>query len=250
MHFKAVTLSHNADTIFYLYWGNAANTTNTQDSAGVFSEYVGAYHLTGTADAKGLMTATNNGSTEADGKFGKAREFDGVDDSISLSGNMGDLRVCTIMGWLRRGTDNIPRWAGVFFIRDADSPASGVSINDNKFRMHWNNQGWNLTPDYAFRADEWNFFALKLTEGKVTFFFGRGAETLYRTQNKLTSATIPWGTVVHIGRDPAESSRYFKGRLDEIRIYSGDLDDNYIKTVYQNQRNPGAYFTTAFEEAS
>jgi len=105
-------LADDADTTIYIYYGNSAVTSATENPAGVWdSNYVAVWHLSDYADSTGNgNTGTNSGTNNTTGQMADARNFNGTSDYISL-GNSTTLQPAnlTVSFWVRRTTS----WSNV-----------------------------------------------------------------------------------------------------------------------------------------
>jgi len=96
----STALSASSDTDIYMYYGNGAISCDPSNPAGVWnSNYKGVWHLEedpATAGTDGIIDSTSNAnhgtdngsmnaSDQVDGKIGKALDFDGSDDYLTLS---------------------------------------------------------------------------------------------------------------------------------------------------------------------
>jgi hypothetical protein len=109
---KVPTVSSSADTVFYMYYGNAS-ATNQQDPTGVWSNgYAGVWHLkedpSGTAPQMNDSTSntihgTSVGSmtsgNQIGGKIAGALDFDGSDDYLQSS-DYDILSTITVSAWV------------------------------------------------------------------------------------------------------------------------------------------------------
>jgi hypothetical protein len=84
---KVPTLSHTADTLIYMYYGDTSVSSPTAVPEGVWDDnYVAVWHMKSdlTDSTKNGIDGTNGGSNNATGKIADARNFDGNSDYISL----------------------------------------------------------------------------------------------------------------------------------------------------------------------
>src|SRR5262249_10148626 len=85
------SLSHTADTVIYLWYGNSQITTSQEHVAGVWMQGFGAILHLGEpsgapllTDALGVSGATPTGTSAAGGQIGGATRFNGTSDSASV----------------------------------------------------------------------------------------------------------------------------------------------------------------------
>ena len=91
---KIPSVSSTVDTEFYMYYGNS-DATDQQNATGVWDDnYIFVSHMKDDPDASHIKDSTANGNNgskttagnpaEADGKIGKAQDFDGSSNEIDV----------------------------------------------------------------------------------------------------------------------------------------------------------------------
>ena len=105
---KIPSLSSSTDTQFCLYYGNSS-CSSQQDVTNVWdSNYKGVWHLhDDLLDATSNNNdGTNNGSSDASGKFGDGQSFPGVNEYIEISNSTSLENIqeddYTMAGWFTR----------------------------------------------------------------------------------------------------------------------------------------------------
>jgi photosystem II stability/assembly factor-like uncharacterized protein/PKD repeat protein len=132
------------------------------------------------------------------------------------------LQATTMSAWIKR-TGNQKSFAGIIFARGTS--ANGLSIStDNKLRVHWNDRGYNFVPTQTVPADEWVHVALVVDPEYCALYINGVADTLVQSNAPADIASVL------IGRDAA-GDRYFKGLIDEVRIYDRALSAEEIITT-------------------
>lgn len=113
------TLDYNDNTVVYLFYGNPNITSTQEDVAGTWdANYVGVWHMDGdgstqldSADGSVSHDATVSGATAgANGKIGPAYDFDGTNDTLTVS-DESELDLTnsgTFEAWVR--TDDVTTW--------------------------------------------------------------------------------------------------------------------------------------------
>jgi hypothetical protein len=230
--------------------GNAVKIgTSLESSCGILSAFinwndslVGYWDFNenegGTASDKSShdRSCTINGATWAEGKFGSALRFDGVDDSVEcVNLEIPENGPATIEGWFyftefaaERGA-NIPLVTGLYQSFERPHPQSN-EFYQNQFYL-------SGTDDYfpvasLLRKNEW--FHLVLTYAGDT-----GSAMLY--VNAVPVAIAIDETVENIGalsdfsvgRSAVGS---FKGLIDEIRVWNRVLSGDEIQASYDARR--------------
>lgn len=145
---KIPTLSSTANTVIYMYYGNAAaasqqNVTGTWDA-----NYRGVYHLNNAfLDAtSNAYNGTNTGTTDVTGKISKGRGFVQADgaDYVTISGLMGSPANITLSSWANLTTKDVTG-AHVIDLGDyVGIDADDVGVGATGFAYF--SGGWNHTP--------------------------------------------------------------------------------------------------------
>lgn len=65
-----------------------------------------------------------------------------------------------------------------------------------------------------------------------------------------TGTLVPSSNNMTIGREPWTGSYYFNGRIDELRISGRVRSDGWLRTEYNNQSDPGSFYSIAGTEVS
>jgi len=105
---KVPALSHTADTILYMYYGNAG-ASDQRNSVDVWSNgYVGVWHFASGAEDS---TGVNNGSLGtvglAAGAIGKSASLSGSNYvRVPTSSSLEPTAALTMEGWIKPTTNN------------------------------------------------------------------------------------------------------------------------------------------------
>lgn len=193
-------------------------------------------------------TANNNdgtiyGATWVDGIFGKALKFDGVDDYVRVaeSSTFKPTNSLTITAWIKpEATQNDyasivsldyradGTWAPPFVAYEL-----GASVGTGSSRRPWF-RGWEgvyVTSPDALTPGEWHLV--------VGTFDGSSAKIYVDVELKESATytgSIHYGTSrdLAIGqRSPYAPGQFFKGLIDEVKIYSGARTADEILADYQ-----------------
>lgn len=233
---KIPTLGATTDTDFFVYYGNSSQTTSQNSTDTWDSNYQLVYHMEdGTTDATSNNNiGTDNGTASATGQIGNARDFE-LDDSdfisvpddpsLDISGNI------TISFW-----HNHESTAGPDLILKGNSNSYEASFNNGNLRMRFRKNGGNeLTTNTNGNTGVWYYY---------TFVQSSTGRAIYRDGVELNSDgnTTAFNTnndVLQISKstDPAD------GIIDEVRISDVDRSGDWIVTEYNNQNNPGTFYS-------
>lgn len=176
------------------------------------------------------------------GIFGNALQFDGVDDYImvphdpSIDFTHQDF---SISFWLRQSTTDKPM---TYIIKGTHtSPGTGKNYevafidSSNSFRFNVDDNVYDpadmfIRPDWYIDTVEWyHIVAFRNTELNMLYVIVN-TEPTGMTEDNM--GDISQNEDLYIGVSPDEENTYFKGSLDDIRIYNYALSIEEIQSIY------------------
>jgi len=235
-------------TKIFMYYGNEDASDASDVNATfirVIDGVVGAWHFdegegTIAHDTSGegndgtlydANSTNDDGNTPpqwVDGKFGKALEFDGVDDYVEVpdSESLNITDEITVMAWVKE--ENIPQ-AGRPIVDKILSWVGGgwaLFFLGTEEEVRWQIGGGTVV-DYSLDTSKWNFVVGTGRSGGKMRLFVNGVEV-----GSTSITDIPSNTEnVLIGYYP---SHLFNGTIDEVRIYNRALSEEEISDLYNN----------------
>lgn len=256
------SLSTSADIPIYLWWGNSSATEYASSATyGRYNAYSGwnmVYHGNGTntlANSGGVLhTFTNSGTTEVDGKVGKARSFNGVDNFLYAAplsaGSPNFSPGVTLMGWVK--------WQSFteYFSRIIDfgngSAADNIVANHFQFTNSYRFELWNgnsgtmhlINNMWGATSATWVHFITTYSQSaQQTKTFFNGIE-IFSTSGIPTSAVPDVNrNNVYIGKSNwVGIDGFFNGQMDELRIGTTLANaTQYAAIAYAAQNSPHTF---------
>ncbi|MCB9240272.1 MAG: T9SS type A sorting domain-containing protein [Flavobacteriales bacterium] len=245
-------VKHDENTVLYLRHGNEDSALVNPSSPSTWeSSFRAVYHFDDLRDATSNDNDPTNYSTSStDGVLGNGRYFDGNDymkvpSSSSL--NVGGKHI-TMSAWVRiHGTP----------VDDAPFAVKGPSVNQEAY-MFGVNSGTNpveinsrvTTNTGHYRHD--NGSVATYEWALVHFVYdgtqGSNQKKVYVNGDLEYTATATGDIIqgnddLFIGKRVYSDNRYFKGKIDELRISSSSRTAGWIGTEYNNQFNPNQFIT-------
>jgi subtilisin-like proprotein convertase family protein len=272
------TLYFNDNTTIYVYYGNPAITSPTENSAGVWnSGFKGVWHLkeSGNGSLNEYKDSTqylNHGQggddygslyvpTRVAGKVGYGQDFNNSDGKYDLIdvGNNPVLEIpgnqITLEAWVQHNV-SVERQYGIL---DRKGWNNGYSIwmqGDHwmcpssemgcvQFNLpgstHQLNTVTTLTPS------TWHHVVGTYDGASMKVFIDgvQDSVTLAKTDNITAPLPPEDQTWIGHGDQPVDQawSAEWEGQIDEVRISSVGRDACWIQTEYNNMNNPATYIT-------
>ncbi|RJQ32079.1 MAG: DUF2341 domain-containing protein, partial [Actinobacteria bacterium] len=188
------------------------------------------------ADQTGQNSGTSSSgtATTSDAKFGRAAYFDGLNDSITASDSQS-LRISnySVDFWLKPYGQPNEDFKGL-----VGKPGRNFNawLNFTGYIHHCFHTANNVnefinTPAGNISWDNWNHITLTNN--------GQTAKTYINGIEKASAPTTPQivdNTDLMIGRElDSGAARYFKGAMDELKIYNRALSADEVSSVSKNQ---------------
>ena len=159
-------------------------------------------------------------------------EFDGIDDYVQIADDpMLDLAdQFTITTWIY--PTKIPS-SGLMTILSKDENYEFHVTPSGEINWWWNDanstirdfdsSGANIT------ANNWYHIAITYKDGEQVIYIN----SVNKGQSSYSGNLIVNNDPLQIGQDQFQSSRYFKGFIDEVKIFDGALSSADIDVIYQ-----------------
>jgi len=170
----------------------------------------------------GILT---NGPNWVDGKLGKALDFDGVDDYISINDSLS-LSLTTAV--------SISMWIYIDTLADKVLATKGLQdyemrISSNKLEMWVNADGnnRNIAGGITLQMGQW-YHLTDTYDGATIKSYVNG---ILDRQITYVASINDTGTNLWIG-SYGGGGNFFDGKVDEVRIYNGALSAKEIRTIY------------------
>jgi hypothetical protein len=241
------TLSYNADTVIYIYYGNPCVCSSQENITGVWdSDYVAVWHLKESSGTVYDSTSNDNdGSPQGtpsyvDAKIGKAYNttngYFSVPYSSSLDFVSGSM---FIECWVKYDDFTGGQDPGIFVWATGDYDMFGM--NDP------------TTP--RFRINSTTLEAGSASAGTWYYYVGRYTGSnmyTYHNTNQLGGISKTGNTAFADGTNTigyrSAYTSYIDGIIDELRISKIDRGVDYMTTTYNNQNSPATFYNEGSEK--
>lgn len=189
-------------------------------------------------DAMGVLNATSNGTTIVDGRFGKAREYNGTSNSISVSNSgLGLATALTVATWIKaddntsrnifNSTPLILHYRGAgFYLRDSSGGNSGYL-------------GWSPhipSGQWVHVAATWS--NPTVGDGQMRLYINGVKQSTELYYAGGTNQTLHSSNTLTIGGYFNSSQIWFDGNIDETMIFDRALSGTEIEDLYDSTQPP------------
>ena len=197
-------------------------------------------------ELRGFAGTTNSGWVTS-GMLGGAACFDGVDDWIRIaqSPNMLTGGAFTISAQVKLDSSCASDWTEVvsdLMASTWDGYCLGFDSNDKAYGM-MGAGGWVQDTDAL--ADQWAWVALEF-DGTTMRLYRNGAQVGTPAPASFIPATNGFFAIGN-GQDTG-SSEYWKGLIDDVRIYRAAIGTNGLSAMYDVWDDPDGDGLTNFQE--
>jgi uncharacterized repeat protein (TIGR01451 family) len=266
------TVSHTADTVIYMYYGNSGATDQQQATNVWGSNFKNVWHLTETSGAT-LHDSTSTGNTATNqgvAALGAAGQMGrGVTLNTNVSGtgylsttmNYSNPNPYTVSIWfkttnsaghkifgletLQTGTTSA-NYDRMFYVNASgklvggmyDSSGSGTRVT--------------LTSSATVTNNIWHYVALTFTNTTLTCYLdgtSLGTATV-TTPQTYTAGYWRMGSYQLGGSPgswPSSTNGYLVGSIDEARYSASARSADWIATEYNNQNSPSTFYSLGVE---
>lgn len=254
------------DTIFYIYYGNAA-ASETNQTTTWRNEYGGVWHFESDFDVEisDSSQGAHNGfgrngfdsSNQVAGAFGSGAEFNNSEYialDYGLSGN-NSLPQISVSGWVNttvNGTSLSENWSLIDFDR---SEFFNVFIHgDGRVGFSTAGTGFGIDDFYStgvtVNDGNWHHIAA-VYDGTDKILYVDGAEVA-RDANSHGGASLGDGTRYAFIGDGSEATSfdgsrnnvYYDGLYDNLRVYEGTTSGAWVAAEYRNHFSPNTFYQT------
>ena len=212
-----------------------ANTLLIYDYKTLDTNNDGIIDGTADVDKDGILDAFDTSFSPA--YFGSPRDlhtklfldFDGRNDYGQSTAILGGLSNASLMAWIDLNpafaTDGIIVGQDNFQIRITSARKLEAVVN-----------GTTLTHNTALDVSRWYNVAAVYGGGFLRLYLNG---TLVETQ-AVSGAISADASLLTIGKNPSANDKYFKGKIDEVRVFNANLTDSQLqRMVYQEIKDFG-----------
>ncbi len=245
-------LSSTTNTTLYMYYGNASATTR-QNKTGVWTNYVGVWHLPDgtTLSANDSTSNANNGTivgaTATAGQIDGAGSFNGSNTQIDVGGTGLATANITVSAWVNSNATQAMR---IFAAKYTNVSGWALGMDDSTPNVvKWFTSTGNGVEDTLISTGT-SLCGSSNTLCNDTWYHVVGTydgttKRLYI--NGVQNNSVAWagpigysGTTSHSGS--LGGSQFFNGAIDEVEVSNVVRSSDWIATEYNNQSSPDTFY--------
>ena len=265
---KIPILSHTADTVVYMYYGNSGASDQQQATNVWDSNFKGVWHLnqtpTGVAGDIVDSTGGNNGTSQTiaagaqvAGKIGGSLTLDGTSDYISTATTFTNPQTVMLEAWVKTTTTNGYKVVG--FEVNQTGTASGTydrhiyfGTNGRAYFGTYNGAAQVATSTNILNDGQWHFLVgyQDSVAGKIGLYVdGVLQATTTSAAAQVFNGWYRIGGYKNAGWPGLPGDGYFAGSVDEIKLSHFVRSAGWIQTEYTNQASPATFYSIGSEAA-
>ena len=250
------TVSHSADTVFYMLY-SSAGITGFQGGVqgGVWNTgYAAVWHMSDNAanttvfdwspNANAGTNQANTSTKTATAQIDGGLSYNGSSDytTVANSTSMNVTGNITISGWIKSSVAVNEHIIGGY---NTSSPFQGYGIRlgsvSNSLEF-WQGSSW-VPATSVYDLGSWVYFAVTCDGSTARFYRNGATDGTGASANPASFA----GTRAIAARADGLAASLFNGTLDEIRISTLVRSADWILTEYNNQNSPSTFITIGAE---
>jgi hypothetical protein len=243
------SLSSAANTVIYMYYGNAASA-NQQNVTGTWNaNYAGVYHLN-TVFTDATSNARNGaatGTTDVAGQIGRGRGFTANStDKVTITGLMGSPANVTLSAWenftsLSTNGDEIISLGNCMLMRiQVYSTASDLV-------SYFHNSGSFYATVGLGPLSGWHYMSTTYTaNSQINYMDG---VQLASNSSAIAISYAGQGANTIIGNNGnGGANNSFAGTLDEVRVSNSVRSAGWLLTEFNNQSSPSTFYSVSSQQ--
>ncbi|MDR4507113.1 MAG: LamG domain-containing protein [Candidatus Brocadiaceae bacterium] len=191
---------------------------------------------------------TINGARWSAGKSGSGLDFDGINDSVDFTTNLGINAGLTVSAWVyptAAPNENGRVIATTYYWDENDALLRGWTLGTNSgstdsiyFRLY-NSSGTRSTTSFsnffAENLNKWTLVTGVFKPSQYTRLYVNGVMVAEDTSNIFSSIGYAAGTNLRIGmRADSSTLGMWQGGIDEVQIYDHALTDQEVLELFNN----------------
>lgn len=212
-HILCLHLIHSQMAAYYPFDGNANDISGNEHNGTVYGA---------------TLTSDRNGNANC------AYYFDGIDDYIDL-GDWENGGAMSITFWAR--WDAFNNYSRIIDLANGSSNANIIVSNYQTagkffFQIYSTSTKGVTSSSYIITASSWDFYSATVSDNGVMRIYKNGVLV-----NELANGVVPaqvLRTKQYVARSNFSQDGYFKGAIDDIRIFNHTLSEVEVSNIYNN----------------
>jgi hypothetical protein len=244
------TLSSTANTVFYVFYGNASVTTDPSNKTGWDSNYAGVWHLDNNAANTTVSDSSsqgNNGTAAANtntktaaGVVGSALSFNGSTDQVTTGVVSG--KTFTWEAWVNSSVMTSAKYQSILTLAGSSYMLMDAYVAADSL---WSTDGLGgATLGGTGLANNTWYHVVFVRSGDSS---ASGYTMYVNGVQKGQASTGVWSSAADLTMGARLGiSQNLAGMLDEVRVSNTVRSASWIATEYNNQSSPSTFYSIVF----
>lgn len=164
-----------------------------------------------------------------------ALKFDGKADNATIPALNLNSNTVSFEAWIKPEGRQNP-WSGII-VSEGDNNACGLIFRENhELGYMWedkNGSRWSWSSGLVVPLDKWSHIALVVTPFDATLYLN-GKKAVHKIKNDVKTLD----GITRLGTDRGVADRFFKGLIDEVRIWNVSKKEEEIVAASNGKRLP------------
>lgn len=177
-------------------------------------------------------------ATVTDGVYGNGKNFDGIDDIITISSQPTFTSEVTVSAWVYWSAGN-SAWGLIG--SPCEEPWYSWGLRPHQFVVRTSsNPGSLTTAGDSIVYDEWEFLTGTYDGSYVKFY--RNGQLIQSTSGTGSISYSGSYNVIDMGGWRSNADHWMDGKIDQVRIYNRVLSPKEVRDLYNRAPGPVAYY--------
>jgi len=256
------SVSAAANTLIYMYYGNASVSAQQNPSAVWDANYVGVWHLpngttltTGDSTSNANNGTVNGGVTAATGKIDGAGSFDGSSGYISTISQFNNIQDFAVSAWFRTSSASGRKIIGL----ETTQTGTGAGMYDRHLYVGtdgkvyfgwWTGSAATVVSTATLNDNAWHYAVGTHTSANVGTLYIDGVAQ--GTNSGAAQNFNGWWRIgsYKLAGWPNAGDGYFPGQVDEARVSLVARSAAWVLTDYNSQSSPATFLSVGSQQAN
>ncbi len=245
---RVPSLSGSSNQDFYMYYGYASATDQSNMGGTWNAGFQGVYHLSEASgqakDSSGNgnhLNVTGSPTRQATSVLGECVDITGSGQyfraaTTSVHNITGDITVSAVTK-----CDNVTKGHQAIAGKGDNQYMVRIDLSCDCYQIFTYDGDWQNAKANSSATTNWTHIAGRVDNSFLTFC----ENGVQATDTATQGISADTGAYFQIGTNYDYSSRWFDGKIDEVRVSNVPRSNDWLKTEYENFINNSSFYSTA-----